>query len=206
MIDTLAFDFGQVIGFFDHGRTLAKLVSYTDFTAQQIYAAVYDGELEDAFESGRIGEPEFLARFRTLCRLRCDEDFLAAAIADIFWPNEPLCALLPQLKQRYRLVLGSNTNPIHARRFLAQFADELRYFDASVLSFEIGARKPGRGFYEHVIRAARCPPERCVFVDDLPANVAGARASGLEGIVYANFETLREALLKLGINCDPPCQ
>src|SRR5579862_3523290 len=108
MIKTIAFDFGQVIGFFDHGRTLGKLTAHTDMTEQQMYAAVYDGELEDAFESGRIGEREFLTRFRALCRLRCDEDFLGAAIADIFWPNDALCALLAQLKQSYRLVLGSN--------------------------------------------------------------------------------------------------
>jgi glucose-1-phosphatase len=199
MIETLAFDFGRVIGFFDHGRTFAKLAAYTDMSAADMFAAVYDGELEDEFESGNIDEQEFLRWFRFLCRLRCDEAYLAAAIADIFWPNEPLCALIPQLKQRYRLVLGSNTNPIHARRFLSQFADTLRHFDAMVLSFEIGARKPGGEFYEQLIRAAACPPERCVFVDDLSANVDGACACGLKGIVYTSMESLRTALSKLGV-------
>jgi glucose-1-phosphatase len=103
------------------------------------------------------------------------------------------------LKQHYRLVLGSNTNPIHARRFLSQFADTLRHFDALVLSFEIGARKPRREFYEQVIRAAACPPANCVFVDDLSANVDGARACGLEGIVYTSTQSLRATLSKLGL-------
>jgi glucose-1-phosphatase len=202
MIETIAFDFGRVVGFFNHGRTLAKLAAHTDMSPGDMYAAVYDGELEDQFESGRIGEREFLGRFRSLCRLRCDEDYLPPAIADIFWPNEALCAVIPQLKQRYRLVLGSNTNPIHARQFLTQFADTLRHFDAVVLSFEIGARKPGRAFYEHVIRAAACPPERCVFVDDLAANVAGARACGLEGIVYSDMGSLRTGLSRLGVRVE----
>jgi glucose-1-phosphatase len=199
MIETLAFDFGNVIGFFDHGRTFARLAEYTDMSQDDMFSAVYHGDLEDDFEAGRINEQELLQRFRALCRLGCDDDYLAAAIADIFWPNEDLCGLIPKLKQRYRLVLGSNTNPIHARKFLAQFAETLRYFDASVLSFEIGARKPGPVFYKQVIQVAGCPPERCVFVDDLAANAAGARACGLQGIVYTDMQFLRADFQKLGV-------
>jgi len=202
MIETLAFDFGQVIGFFDHGRTLSKLGPFTAMSERDMFAAIYDGELEDEFESGRISEKEFLRRFRTLCRLGCDEDAIAAAVADIFSPNEKLCALIPLLQKRYRLVLGSNTNPIHARHYLTQFAATLRHFDALVLSHEIGARKPARAFFEQVIHVAACPPERCVFVDDLPANVAGARACGLRGIVYTDIDNLQSGLRKMGIEFD----
>src|SRR5580704_14215298 len=127
MIETIAFDFGQVLGFFDHRRTLANLVRHTDMSAKEMFEEIYCGELEDEFESGRISDVEFLRRFRVQCRLQCDENYLAAAVADIFWPNEPLCALIPRLKQRYRLVLGSNTNAIHARHFVSQFAAILRH-------------------------------------------------------------------------------
>jgi glucose-1-phosphatase len=199
MIESIAFDFGNVIGFFDHGRTLAKLAAYTEMTEAEMYATVYAGELEDGFESGRISEQDFLRRFREMCGIRCDDSYLAAAIADIFKPNELLCALVPQLKKHYRLVLGSNTNPLHAGKFLSQFADTLQHFDAVELSYEIGARKPGRAFYEHIIKSAACPPERCVFVDDLAANAAGASACGLQGIVYTDVESLRTDFQKLGI-------
>jgi putative hydrolase of the HAD superfamily len=199
MIEAIAFDFGKVIGFFDHARTLTKLVPLTDMSAQEMYRAIYDGELEDAFESGLIGEAEFVHRFRDLCKLRCDDEFLSAAIADIFWPNEPVCALVPRLKPRYRLVLGSNTNPIHARRFLPQFADTLRHFDAKVLSFEVGVRKPGAGFFERCLQQAGRLPRQCVFIDDLPANVAGAVACGWHGILYTGPDRLCEELRKLGV-------
>jgi glucose-1-phosphatase len=202
MIDTLAFDFGNVIGLLDHGRTLAKLAPYTDMAEGEMFATIYGGDLEDDFESGRIAEEDFLRRFQQKCRLRCDEEFLAAAIEDIFWQNEPLCALIPRLKEHYRLVLGSNTNPTHARRFLAQFADTLRHFDGMVLSYEIGARKPGRAFYEEILRVAGCQPDRCVFIDDLPENAAGARACGLRGIVYTGMDQLNSQLRNLGVNPD----
>jgi FMN phosphatase YigB (HAD superfamily) len=202
MIDAIAFDFGRVIGFFDHGRTLAKLAPLTDMSPEEMYAAIYDGDLEDAFESGSIGEEEFLRQFRQRCRLRCADDFLSAAIADIFWPNEPVCALVARLKPRYRLVLGSNTNPIHARRFKLQFADTLRHFDGMVLSYEAGVRKPGAGFFERCLEVAEGEARGCVFIDDLPENVAGAVASGWHGIVYTGFDALCSELGRLGVHCD----
>ena len=199
MIQTIAFDFGRVIAHFDHGRTLSKLVSYTDMPAEEMFARIYCGELEDQFESGRISAEEFLRHFRSVCRLGCDVEILAEAVADIFWPNEPVCGLIPRLRPRYRLVLASNTNPIHAAKFVPQLADTLRHFDALVLSHEIGARKPGRKFFEHLLRVAEKPADRCVFIDDLPENVAGARACGLHGIVYTEVASLRTSLGQLGI-------
>src|SRR5262249_37432030 len=142
------------------------------------------------YESGRISTQEFLQRVRQTCQLTCADDLIAAAWADIFWPNPEVCALLPRLKSRYRLLLGSNTNELHARQFRAQFADWLRCFDVVVWSHEIGARKPHAGFFEHCARRAGHPPNECVFIDDLPANVAGARACGWHGIVYTGFAEL----------------
>jgi FMN phosphatase YigB (HAD superfamily) len=202
MIEAIVFDFGKVIGFFDHGRTLAKLTPFTDMLAAEMYETIYCGDLEDAYESGRIDEAAFLRHFREQCRLRCDDSYLAAAVADIFWPNEDLCNLVPRLTPRYRLVLGSNTNPTHARHFLVQFADTLRHFDGVVLSHEVGVRKPGSEFFHHCRCHAGCAPERCVFIDDLPANVAGAVSCGWHGIVYTGFDPLCSELRKLGVQLD----
>ena len=95
--------------------------------------------------------------------------------------------------------MGSNTNELHARQFLEQFADRLQHFDALVLSHKIGVRKPKAGFFEHCIRLAECAPAECLFIDDLAANVAGARACGWQGIVYTSFPDLRQQLMALGI-------
>jgi putative hydrolase of the HAD superfamily len=195
----IVFDFGNVLAFFDHFQTLNKLARYTKMTPQAMYAAVYNSELEDAIESGRLSIPDFLQRFRELCRLSCDDEVLAAACADIFRPNEEVCALVPALAGRYRLVLGSNTNALHASQFRRQFADVLGHFDALVLSCEIGVRKPRAGFFQHCQRVAGCGPEECLFIDDLPANVAGARACGWQGMIYRAGEDLRERLAAMGV-------
>ncbi len=199
-IKTIVFDFGNVIGYFDHSRTLNRIARYTDMTPAAMYAAVYDSPLEDEFERGRIPQAEFLKRFRHTCRLCCDDDTLAAACADIFTPNDDVCALLPLLKPRYRLLLGSNTNELHARHFRRQFAEVLRHFDALVFSYEIGVRKPRPEFFYYCQRLAHCAVAECLFVDDLAANVAGARACGWQGIVYTGADDLRKHLGALGVH------
>lgn len=195
----LIFDFGNVIGFFDHQITLGKLAPFTDLSPVEMYQAVYSEHLEVAFESGRMSQAEFLGRARELCRLRCDERVMAAAFADIFQPNLEVCSLIPRLKDKYRLVLGSNTNELHAAKFLEQFKEVLEFFDGLVLSHRIQTRKPDAGFFAHCQQVAGCEGEECLFIDDLPANVAGARTAGLHGLLYRPGNDLAGQLRELGI-------
>ena len=197
---TIVFDFGNVVGFFDHRRTLRKLERFTDMPGQEMYAAIYAGELEDAFERGAIGEEEFLQRFCEGCRLKCTRADLADAMADIFWPNPEVCDLVPQLKTRYRILLGSNTNIIHSRWFRKQFADIFLHFDALVLSHEIGVRKPKVEFFMHCQALAAGEPSECLFIDDIHANVASARTLGWKGIVYQPDSGLLDDLRAAGIS------
>ncbi len=201
-MQALIFDFGNVIGFFDHARTLKRLEPFTDMSAKEMFATVYQDQLEDDFESGRLGADEFLTAFRDLCRLRCDNKFLTAAIGDIFEPNPEICGLIPRLKKRYRILLGSNTNTIHSAHFQRQFAEILGSFDAIVLSHEIGVRKPRAGFFRHCQQLAGCPADECLFIDDLPANIAGAAAAGLRGLVYKPGGNFVAQLLQMGIAVD----
>lgn len=198
-IKTLIFDFGNVVGFFDHYRALNRLAAHSRLSAQQMFAALIGGRLEDDCEAGRLSSAQFVRHVRDTCELSCSEEETAAALADIFWPNREVCELLPRLKPRHRLLLASNTNELHARHFRPLFAEALRHFDHLVLSFEVGARKPAAAFFEHCQRLAGCRPAECLFIDDLPANVAGARACGWHGIVYTGVEDLRRQLVVFGI-------
>ncbi len=199
-MQTIIFDFGNVIGFFDHRRATRRLAAHTNIPEETIFSRVYRPEIEDAYESGRMTSAEFLSHCRTALDLTCADEIVSGYYADIFWPNEDVCALVPQLAGRYRLLLGSNTCELHALQFKRQFADTLQHFHALVLSHEIGARKPMAAFFEHCRQLADCAAEECVFIDDLPANVAGARACGLHGIVYREIGELRRELAALGIH------
>ncbi len=199
MITTIVFDFGNVLGFFDYRLTTERLARHSELSADAIERFLYGGELEDAYEAGRIGSADFLRQTRAACGLTCSDEILTQAYVDMFRPNEEVCALVPRLKPRYKLLLGSNTTELHSRHFRRQFADTFRHFDGLVLSHEVGARKPRAEFFHAALRLAGCAARACVFIDDLPANVEGARALGWHGIVYRKGADLARSLAELGV-------
>jgi putative hydrolase of the HAD superfamily len=138
-----------------------------------------------------------------LVGLEITHDEFAAAWADIFQLNAPIAELIVDLSQQgYTLVLGSNTNDLHAGHFRRQFAPTLAHFDRLILSYEIGHIKPSPAFYQACAEAAGTPPAECVFIDDLPENIAGARAAGMAGVVFRNVPLLHEELRGLGVEIE----
>jgi putative hydrolase of the HAD superfamily len=198
-IRTLVFDFGNVVGFFSHRKAAEQLAAYSSLDSDALLAFLAAGDLEDDYESGRLSTAALMAAVRAGCRLTCTDDQFRVAFADMFEPNPEVCALVPRLKPAHRLLLLSNTNELHCDHFSRQFADTLRWFDALVFSHKVGLRKPHPDIYAHCVGLAGCQPGECLFIDDLPANVAAARACGWQGLVYRRGEDLAAQLADLGI-------
>ena len=199
----LIFDFGNVIAHFDYARACAHYGGRLGLSGEAFLERVR-GEaftrLLRHYESGGMTAEEFSHSFGKLAGLEIPHDEFAAAWSDIFWLNEPVARLVPPLKEAgYTLILGSNTNDLHAARFRAQFSDVLAHFDHLVLSYEVGHAKPSAAFYQACAQAAGVEPAHCVFIDDLEENVAGARAAGLGGLVYRDADSLVRALAELGV-------
>jgi len=77
--------------------------------------------------------------------------------------------------------------------------DEL--FDAVVISGEVGMRKPEHRIYRHVMQLLDLPAQACVFVDDLPVNVAAAVEVGMVGVLHRSVDqTAAELEVLLGLS------
>lgn len=196
---TIIFDLGNVIAFFDHRRGLQRLQPFSPLSVEEMYQSVYACAIEDIIERGNVPPATYLRDVHKLWRLRCDVEFLGHVLGDVFWSNPETCELVPRLRKRYRILLGSNTNAVHARRFLQQFASVFKHFHHLVLSYEIGLRKPEVDFYHTCLRFAHAKPSECVFIDDLAANVAGARDFGFHAIHYQPNSGLVAQLAALGV-------
>jgi FMN phosphatase YigB (HAD superfamily) len=198
-VRTVIFDFGNVIAFFDHGRAVARLATQTDMPAVELALVLYGSAIEDAYERGAIGTAEYVREGKRNGRLKCTDEEFVAAFADIFWRNDEVCALIPQLKPKYRVVLASNTTPAHFEKYTVQFADAVRHFDHLGTSFEAHARKPEPAFFAHIQTHAKAEPSECVFIDDLPTNVEAAEKFGWRGVVYRPDGTLADKLRAAGV-------
>ncbi len=73
-------------------------------------------------------------------------------------------------------------------------------FDDTVISGEVGLRKPDPAIYLHACSRLGVPPEDCVFVDDLRPNVRAAVAVGMVGVHHTDPEaTLVELEILFGL-------
>lgn len=199
----LIFDFGNVLAYFDYRKACEALGRPLGMSGEVFLERARGlgfSPLVQQYESGKMKAEEFSRSVCTLVGLEIAHDEFATAWSDIFWLNEPIADLLADLKRRgYTLVLGSNTNDLHANQFRRQFAEALAHFDRLILSYEIGHIKPHAEFYRACAEAAGAPPADCLFIDDLPENVAGARAAGLGGIVFRDVPALIDELRGFGV-------
>jgi HAD superfamily hydrolase (TIGR01509 family) len=112
--------------------------------------------------------------------------------------DQELLDYILQLKQMYKIGLLSNAS---AGRMQEIFGKEelLSHFDAVVASGEIGYAKPEAQAYEIIADRLGVRLDECIFTDDREEYCEGARAVGMQAILYQNFAQFRrelESLLK----------
>jgi epoxide hydrolase-like predicted phosphatase len=94
---------------------------------------------------------------------------------------------------------GLISNSWGTRRYDRATLAEL--FDGLVISGEEGMRKPALAMYTLGAERIGLPPQQCVFVDDLPHNLAPAAELGMATVRHRNAgETVAELERLLGIS------
>lgn len=203
----LIFDFGNVVAYFDYrkaGDILGRPLGLSGEALLEMARAKNFMTLLQHYESGQIKPEVFSEQFCDLVGLKVSYQEFAAAWSDIFWLNEPIARLVGFLKaEGYCLVLGSNTNALHAAQFRKQFASTLVHFDHLVLSHEVGHLKPSVEFYRTCASVANQEPAACLFIDDLAENVAGAQTAGLAALHFTSYPQLLNDLMAAGVNVAP---
>jgi len=110
--------------------------------------------------------------------------------------NEPLIDFIRSQKPHYKIGLLSNVGEdFFESLFSAKEREEL--FDAAVLSNSVGVTKPSRAIYEIAAKKLGVLPEECIFIDDILANVEGANAVGMTGILFTSNHQLDVDLREL---------
>lgn len=110
--------------------------------------------------------------------------------------NTQLLAHIKQLRTNYRTAMLSN---IGKQSLARRFTDEelTEHFDVVVASGEIGYAKPDPEAYQITAARLGVDPEECVFIDDRQPYVMGAKAVGMQGIVYADMTEFMPKLTAL---------
>lgn len=90
--------------------------------------------------------------------------------------------VLAALRPHYRLAIVSDAQRAYARTELAE-TGLARYFDAIIVSGEIGYRKPDPRIFQAALEQVGAAPHRAIFVgNDMARDIVGAAALGMRTI------------------------
>lgn len=197
----ILWDFGRVLGLFDHTRTHAKLASITGLSPAEVAARLYGGPLEYHYDRGDYGFGKFYHEAEHALGCDIDPEFFAEAWGDVFDPYLPIEGVLDALKDRAKFIVLSNTNDCHWE-YISQLPVMKKYFsDPAQLncSFLVNARKPEENMYRSAIKRAGVPISQIAYVDDVPEYITAWRTLGGFAVQFDartdDPELLKEKLL-----------
>jgi putative hydrolase of the HAD superfamily len=131
-------------------------------------------------ETGELEEDEFEERFARLLGLDEAADLIDSMFRGML-PCEPMVEAVRAAGAR-GVKTGLVSNSWSTSHYDRDLLEEL--FDTVVISAEVGLHKPQPEIYRLAAERIAEPPERCVFVDDLRENCAGAEAVGMTAILH----------------------
>lgn len=188
MIKNIVFDMGKVLLDYDPVKVCWQ---YTDRReeVELIGKELFFSEEWVLLDYGTITEEEAMERINK--RLP-DERLRAIAGACLaHWhefnisPKPGMGELVRKLKERgCRIYLCSNAS--HRLRVYQDQIPGMQYFDGTLVSAEERLLKPDPAIYKRLFEKFAIRPEESFFIDDLPANIEGARQCGMAGYCFAD--------------------
>jgi putative hydrolase of the HAD superfamily len=154
-------------------------------------------ELLIGLETGKLPEEDFELELGALL------DVSAPQLIDrLFAGSRPDDAMLEAVARARRAGIrtGLVSNSWGTRRYDREQLNEL--FDGIVISGEVGMRKPTPEIYELGAQRIGLETQACVFVDDLPFNLAPAAELGMGTVHHVSAEQTipeLERLLEVGL-------
>jgi len=200
-IEVILFDLGNVILPFNHQQIAEKLFRFTrkkEFQdPQKIFSYLFehrDGIIND-FDVGKISPPEFFQSVKTTLDLSLSFDEFIPLWNDIFVEDREVSQIIFSLKDKWRLGLLSNTDPLHFNYILSEFPI-IQMFDKWILSYEVGFKKPAIEIFQKAIQWASVEPKKVLFIDDIKEYVEVAVSLGMGGIHFISSDQLKGELHK----------
>lgn len=190
------FDFGGVLARTEDRAPRARLAESLGMSPREIEQAVFESQSAIQASLGTISEEEHWRNvLRSLHLPEGENDrFRQAFFEGEIWDQE-LFDFLRCLRGKLRVGLISNAWT-GLRRVIASHGYE-DAFDTMIISAEVGVAKPERHIYQLALQKLGLLPAEAVFVDDMPANVEGARTVGMHALQFTRTAEVLEELNRL---------
>ncbi len=197
----IVLDIGNVLVGLDFSRALNRLRGYFPDAAELARVRRWIASVENDYSLGRVTTDAFLQE--ALRELGLDRESFLMLWNDIFVERAYMLPFLQELREQgYVLAVCSNTNELHTD-YLQATCPCFQHIQHLIFSHRAHALKPDPAIYRAVEAATGRPAAEHLFLDDLPENVAGARAAGWDAICFETPEQVQAELMARGIQFTP---
>lgn len=194
-------DVGNVLVGLDFHRPRQRLHELFPDGKKLIHMQRWLRSVEDAYGLGQMTTETFLQE--AVQELGLERELFINLWNDVFIERAYMFPFMQELRaQDYILGICSNTNELHMD-YLQSINPCFAEAQHIIFSYQVGALKPDPAIYQAVEAATGQPAAEHLFLDDLPENVAGARAAGWDAICFETPEQVQAELIARGIQFTP---
>lgn len=194
-IAAILFDLGNVVVEVDFRRTFRHWADKAGVDEGLFYERWSEDAAYRAHETGELDFADYVSSLTDSLGVSMHYDDWQAGWNDVFvGPYPGAQEKLAELSGTLPLFAFTNTNPTHEAEWRARFAPAVAHFEEIYVSSSIGLRKPDQQAFEWVINAMRLSPEKILFLDDNPENIAGAERVGLTTVQARGEDEVLRAL------------
>ncbi len=194
----IVFDIGRVIVGVNYDRAIGTLSSGADGrNGKEIWRLIESDPRMRDLQQGRVSPREWHAHLNQRLGMKLSyEEFEAAWVSAL--DPEPLIPddLFRELAGRHRMLLLSNTDPIHVAHMEKHFSF-MRYFPTRIYSCAVGTSKPDPTIYRRAAEEAGATPAEMLYIDDVAEYVEAGRRAGMQAIQFKDAASLRADLQRL---------
>ena len=199
--ETIIFDLGEVIIDLDSKRVIDQFQKQSDKSAEDIIRLISKSQDLIDYEVGKMTDAEFCQVVNELLSIE-----LSQASFEAIWNSflgiiklDKLHLMLA-LKEKFNVLILSNTNAIHQRAFDRRVGEHIPsktmadLVHTAYYSHELGLRKPDPHIYQKVIDLQNLNPAKTIFFDDRLENITAAQDSGIQAIQVTYSDQILDQL------------
>jgi len=194
-IKLVLFDMDNVLCNYDRGQRVACLAELAGSTSEFVHNAIWDSGFESLGDSGALDAGDYLRGFGERMGYPLSLDEWVEARRRSMQADRAMLEIARRLRETVDIAVLTNNTTLVADHIDTLLPDLRPLFGSRIYtSAQFKAAKPDPRCYRLCLSELNAEPGTVLFVDDLVANVAGAREAGLFAHHHTTVETFRHTL------------
>jgi len=199
-IKLVLFDMDNVLCDYDRGKRVARLAELAGSTSEFVHRAIWDSGFELLGDSGRLDAADYLRGFGERIGYPLSLDEWVEARRYSMQPDRAMLELAQNLRKTVDIAILTNNTTLVVDYIDTLFPGLRALFGTKIYtSAQFKTAKPDSRCYHLCLSELQAAPETVLFVDDLAANVDGARKAGLLAHHHTSLDAFRQALSGYGL-------